>query len=191
MTEKIDQLKEIIKEYLKESFVGNILICDRCGYMQGHQCVYCSKCGGNMVRHKKISRYDLFKVSRTSIEWGIYSIPNELYKSHSKLIDEIYSCGFFSGYEYKTLVKEIFGYTIVDVKFYGWINGDGEIQLTKTMIQRRNGLGDDFKKFQVAHTAPVSPNTEKVQSRPDTLTVGDIISVDDEMYKVFYFERFI
>jgi hypothetical protein len=56
----------------------SIYQCDACGYGQGHQIVYCSKCGHKMVHYKNISAYDLGFKNKNSILWNdwttIYAI---------------------------------------------------------------------------------------------------------------------
>lgn len=191
MEDKINKLKNIIKEYLKALTIRNILICDRCGYTQGHQCVYCSKCGGNMKRHDIITKYDLFVISRMSIGWDSYLDTKYLYKKHTKLIDDIYNNGRFKEYDYNKLVEEICGHITETKVFYSWINSDGDIKITKTSISSRNGLSDNYNKYQILETTIVSPTSNKIQSRPCMVSNDDIVYVEDVgLYKIYNFTKF-
>lgn len=88
----IDKLKLYIEE---NNMITSIYQCD-CGFGQGHQIVYCPKCGEKMIYLKNISFFDLYRKNKKCIEWS------------SKL-------RFDFSDKYPTEIKKIFNSTLLNI----------------------------------------------------------------------------
>jgi len=70
MEETTKYLIEKLREYIVENNLNTSIYQCNCGYGQGHQIVYCPKCGTKMKYLKNISFLELYKINKKCIDWS-------------------------------------------------------------------------------------------------------------------------